>query len=186
MTSEELFDALRTWLEERGDWEPVSRPALIAWLVFFGLFLLHALADDDGFLLLDNVNLIAHEAGHLLFSWLGPTLTLYGGTLFQFFVPLALAAYFWRERKTTAVAFTLFWIFENCLYTSVYIADARAQVLPLVTVGDPEGCGHDWNEILSHWGLLHYDVALARFVRGVGWLGLLAAPAWLTYRHRNQ
>jgi hypothetical protein len=58
--------------------------------VSYGLFLLHALADDDGFLLIDHVNLIVHEAGHLLFGWLGATLGLWGGTLLELLVPLAL------------------------------------------------------------------------------------------------
>ena len=182
----EYLEALRTWLEELGDWEPVSRPALFGWLAFYAVFLLHALLDADKFLLLDNVNLIVHEAGHLLFSWLGSTATLYGGTLLQFLVPLGLAAYFWTQRKTAAVAFVLFIVFENCLYTSVYIADARAQVLPLVTVGDPEGGGHDWFQILARWRLLRYDTTIAALVRAAGWLGMLATPLWLLYRHRQQ
>ena len=182
----EYLEALRTWLDELGDWEPVSRPALFGWLAFYAVFLLHALLDADKFLLLDNVNLIVHKAGHLLFSWLGSTATLYGGTLLQFLVPLGLAAYFWTQRKTAAVAFVLFIVFENCLYTSVYIADARAQVLPLVTVGDPDTGGHDWFQILARWGLLRYDTTIAAGVRGLGWLGMVAASVWLAYRHRNQ
>lgn len=180
-----LREVVRASFPSNEPWEPVSRGSLIGWLVFYGLFLVHALADRDGFLLLDHVNLIAHEGGHLLFSWLGATPALYGGTLLQFFVPLALTVYFWRERKPAAVAFTLFWVFENCLYTSVYLGDARAQVLPLVTVGDPEFGGHDWFQILSRWGLLRHDKTLAGLVRAAGWLGLLAAPAWLVYRHRQ-
>ncbi|MFQ5779051.1 MAG: hypothetical protein ACE5IP_13675 [Terriglobia bacterium] len=184
MTS--LAKNLRAFLRAEEDWDAVSRGALIAWLVFYGLFLLHAWADEDGFLLLDNVNLVVHEGGHLLFRWFGATLTLYGGTLLQFLVPLALGVYFFRERKTTAVAFTAFWLFENCLYTSVYLGDARAQVLPLVTVGDPGAGGHDWFQILARWGLLRYDTTLAAMVRAVGWLGLLAVPAWLIHRQRRQ
>ncbi len=68
-------------LEE--EWQPVGKAALAGWLVFYGLFLLYALADDDGFLLIDHVNLIVHEAGHLLFGWLGATLGLWGGTLLE-------------------------------------------------------------------------------------------------------
>ena len=182
----DTWQAPRAWLDELGDWEPVSRPALFGWLAFYAVFLLHALVDDDKFLLIDNVNLIVHEAGHLLFSWAGTTATLYGGTLLQFLVPLGLAVYFWTQRKTAAVAFVVFIVFENCLYTSVYIADARAQVLPLVTVGDPEGGGHDWFEILARWRMLRYDTTIAALVRALGWLGMLATPLWLLHRHRNQ
>ncbi len=181
-----LPEALRAFLRSDEPWESLSRAGLVGWLVFYALFLLHALADDDGFLLLDHVNLIVHEGGHLLFSWLGATPALYGGTLLQFFVPLALTVYFWRERKLAGVAFTLFWVFENCLYTSVYLGDARAQILPLVTVGDPEFGGHDWFRILSRWGLLRYDKTLAGLVRAAGWLGMLGVPVWLLHHHRRQ
>lgn len=182
---ERLTELVRALFETETDWESVSRGSLIGWLVFYALFLLHAATDDDGFLLIDHVNLIVHEAGHLLFGWLGMTLGLYGGTLLQFLVPLALGLYFWHERKTAAVAFVVFVLFENCLYTSVYMADARAQGLPLVTVGDPDAGGHDWNQILSRWGLLGYDTKLAALVRVCGWLGMLATPAWLIHRHRQ-
>ena len=181
-----VLESVRQFLEEHGEWDPVSRPGLFGWLAFYALFLLHALVDDDKFLLIDNVNLIVHEAGHLLFSWAGTTATLYGGTLLQFLVPLGLAVYFWTQRKTAAVALVVFIVFENCLYTSVYIADARAQVLPLVTVGDPDTGGHDWFQILARWGLLRYDTTIAAGVRGLGWLGMVAASVWLAYRHRNQ
>lgn len=178
---------LRDFFEMEEEWEPVSRVSLVAWLVFYALFFLHALTDADGFLLIDNVNLIVHEAGHMLFSGLGPTATLYGGTLLQFLVPLALACYFWLQRKTSAVAFTIFCTFENCLYTGIYMADARAQALPLVVSGDPEpGTEHDWFMILSRWDLLQQDVALGDAVRALGWLGMAAAVGWLVYRYRQK
>ena len=168
------------------EWKPVSRPALIAWLVFYGLFLLHAIADQDGFLVIDPANLIVHEAGHLLFGWLGPTLGLWGGTLLELLVPLALGVYFAWHRQTTGAAFAAFFLFENLLYISVYMADARAQVLPLVTVGDPDAGGHDWLLIFSRWGLLQHDVSIARAVRILGWLGMLGTVGWLVRRGAGQ
>ena len=165
------------WKQE---WEPVSRPACIFWLAFYGLFFLHALTDGDGFLVIDSVNLIVHEAGHLLFGWLGQTLGLWGGTLLELLVPLALLLHFAYHRQPTGAAFAAFFLFENLLYISLYMADARAQVLPLVTVGDPEAVeGHDWFLILSGWELLQYDVTIARAVRIVGWLGMLGTTGWL-------
>lgn len=177
--------SLRELFETEQPWEPVSRTSAIGWLAFYSLFLIYALTHENGFWPIDTINLIAHEAGHALFSWFGETASLYGGTLLQFFVPLALACYFWLRRKTTAVVFTLFWAFENCLYTGTYMADARAQVLPLVTVGDPEAGGHDWFVIFSRWGLLRYDVAIGTASRIIGWLGMLAALGGLVYRHRQ-
>lgn len=166
----------------RDDWQPVSKAALGAWLSFYGLFLLHALTDDDGFLLMDRVNLIVHKAGHLLFGWFGATLGLWGGTLLELVVPAALAVHFALHRQTTGVAFAAFFFFENFLYISVYMADARAQILPLVTVGDPEAGGHDWFLIFSRLGLLQQDRWIAGGVKTIGWLGMLGTLGGLVKR----
>jgi hypothetical protein len=167
------------------DWQPVSKAALAGWLAFYGLFLLHTLTDDDGFLFIDRVNLIVHEAGHLLFGWFGTTLGLWGGTLLELLVPAALAAYFVLHRQTTAVAFAAFFFFENFLYISIYMADARAQVLPLVSVGDPGASGHDWFSIFARLGLLQHDLLIAAVVKAVGWLGMLGTLGWLVWRWRD-
>ena len=165
-----------------GEWKPVSKTALIAWLVFYALFLVYAFTDKAGFLFIDNVNLIVHESGHLLFGWFGPTLGLWGGTLMELLVPMLLAFYFAFNRQTTGAAFCAFFLFENLLYISVYMADARTQDLPLVTVGDPENGGHDWFNIFSQLGLLQRDTAIAGVVKAVGWVGMLATVAWLIWR----
>ncbi|MBI2956358.1 MAG: hypothetical protein HYY26_03490 [Acidobacteria bacterium] len=169
-------------LEE--EWQPVGRVALAAWLVFYALFLLHALASRSGFLLVDSVNLVIHEAGHLLFSYLGQTMMLWGGTLFQLFVPLALGVHFTFRRHTAGAAFAAFFFFENFLNIATYMADARRQELPLVTIGDPELAGHDWFLIFSHLGVLPYDTKIAAVVRAAGWLGMLGTVAWLVWRGR--
>ncbi|MBI4443678.1 MAG: hypothetical protein HY649_09930 [Acidobacteria bacterium] len=167
------------------DWEPVSKAAWVAWLLFYGLFLMHAAFDSDRFLLVDHVNLIVHEAGHLLFGWFGATAGLWGGTLLELLAPLALAVYFAVHRQTTGVVFAAFFFFENFLYISVYMGDARVQSLPLITVGDPEGGGHDWFLIFARLGLLQYDTLLARVVRAAGWLGMLATVCWFAWQGRN-
>ncbi|HMG99784.1 MAG TPA: hypothetical protein VK555_00155, partial [Terriglobales bacterium] len=161
------------------DWQPVSRWALGAWLVFYGWFLVYAFTQDHGFLFIDSVNLVVHEGGHLLFGWLGPTLGLWGGTILQWLVPSLLAAYFFVQRQTTAFAFCMFFFFENWLYTATYMADARTLALPLVTVGDPEFAEHDWHAIFSSLGVLQYDTRIAGMVRLLGWCGMSGTVVWL-------
>jgi hypothetical protein len=172
---------------ELENWKPVSLASLIGWGVAYVLFLTYAALNKTGFLFIDSANLVVHEGGHLLFGWFGETLGLWGGTLLQWMVPAALAAYFYFERQTTAFAFCLFLLFENFLYTATYMADARAQVLPLVTAGDPDnGELHDWFRIFSSLGVLQYDIAIARVVRGLGWLGMCGSMAWLGITYRKQ
>lgn len=180
---------MREWLEFLDEpWHPVSKVALIGWLIFYALFLLHAATDADGFLFIDNANLLVHEAGHLLAGWTEHILfTIWSGTLLQWFVPLALAASFFGRRHTTGFVFCLFVFFENFLYTSVYMADARAMDLPLVTVGgfDPDANNHDWNLIFSNLGWLPWDTRIAGAVRMLGWLGMLGTVGWLVWRGLN-
>src|SRR5579871_3823462 len=163
-------------------WNPVSRPALGAWLIFYLWFLLYAFHAHGGYLFIDSANLVVHEGGHNLFAWFGPTLCLWGGTLLQWLVPFLLAAYFFTERQIPGFVFSLFFFFENWLYTATYMADARAQVLPLVTTGDPDFVEHDFFRIFTNLGVLEYDTKIAAVVRTLGWCGMLGVVAWLGMR----
>jgi hypothetical protein len=170
------------WLKEVVDrpWKPVSRPALAAWLAFYVGFLGYAFSAHGGFLFIDSANLVVHEGGHNLFGWFGPTLGLWGGTLLQWLVPFLLAAYFFRQRETAGFVFCLFFFFENWLYTATYMADARAQVLPLVTTGDPDFVEHDFYAIFTSLGVLNHNTKIAAVVRILGWCGMLVVVTWLS------
>jgi hypothetical protein len=171
--------------DDEGDWHrflPEWQPVPLGWLITVPLLcawlLVALLADDDGYLLgLDGLNLIIHEGGHFLFVWFGATLELYGGTLLQLFVPLAVALSFARRTEVPGVALALVWFFQNFLNVARYMADARARVLPLVGGG-----GHDWFTILARWGLLRFDTSLAACLRFAGWIGMLAVVGWFLWR----
>ena len=178
-----MLERLQAILEE--PWKPVSRPALVAWLIFYVAFLAYAFSAHGGYLFIDNANLIVHEGGHNLFGWFGPTLGLWGGTLLQWLVPFLLAVYFFTERQTTGFVFCMFFFFEHWLYTATYMADARAQVLPLVTTGDPDFVEHDFHAIFSSLGVLDHDTQIATVVRVLGWCGMLTVVAWLASRARK-
>jgi len=159
------------------EWKPVSKFAGIFWLVLYTLFLLYAALNAPNFLFIDLANLLIHEAGHPLFSPFGYTITILGGTLLELIAPFALFTFFFFKRETTAVAFCSFWFFENFLYIGTYMADARAQELPLVGSGD-----HDWAILFSLWGVLRHDLEIGHTTRSLGWLGMLSTMAWLTLR----
>jgi len=178
-----MLDYLQSILEE--PWRQVSRPAIIAWLVFYAGFLAYSFSAHGGFLFIDSANLVVHEGGHNLFGWFGPTLGLWGGTLLQWLVPFLLAAYFFRQRQASGFVFCLFFFFENWLYTATYMADARAQELPLVTTGDPDFVEHDFHAIFSSLGVLDCDTKIALVVRILGWCGMLACVGWLAWRLRS-
>jgi len=178
-----MLEYLQAILNE--PWKPVSRPALVAWLIFYVAFLAYAFSAHGGYLFIDNANLIVHEGGHNLFGWFGPTLGLWGGTLLQWLVPFLLAAYFFTERQTPGFVFCLFFFFENWLYTATYMADARAQVLPLVTTGDPDFVEHDFHTIFTSLGVLEHDTQIATVVSVLGWCGMLAVVGWFGVRAKK-
>jgi hypothetical protein len=163
-------------------WQPVGHWSALAWLLAYAAYLVHAAVDRDGILLFHPVDLVFHEAGHLLFGWLGHTAGLWGGTLGQLLAPAAVAGVFAARREAPGVAFGAFWFFENWLDIAVYVADARRQALPLVTAGEPSAIAHDWFRILSALNALPYDRHIAAILRTLGWLGMIASVAWLARR----
>jgi hypothetical protein len=164
------------------DWSRVPRYALIGWLLFYTIFLYQA-AQGRGFLLMIDVVFVPiHEGGHLLFSYFGQFLHIAGGTLLQLLVPFTLAGYFAFQRQLQGAAFCTFFCFEQLLPIATYMADARAQDLPLLTVGDPEFVIHDWNYLFNALGVLNHDTQIAALVRGIGWLGMIGTAAWFAWK----
>jgi hypothetical protein len=127
----------------------------------------------DRFHLPDAIDLPIHETGHIVFGWGSEVLVALGGTLFQLIVPLAFVVYFWRRKDLHASSVALWWVGQNCFNIARYVADARAQELPLVGGGE-----HDWTFLLSTWRLLPQDQTLAHNVSGIGWL-LIGIATWL-------
>ena len=162
----------------RERFKPVSRAETIGWTIAFIAFMLYARANANGFLFIDNANLMIHEVGHTMFSWAGYYTMLLGGTLLQLIVPLLCTLFFIRSGQTTAVACAAFWLFENLLYVATYMADARRSALPLV--GSDES---DWTILFTHWGVLQNDLTIAAWTRGIGWIGMTGTVVWLIYKH---
>lgn len=168
------------------DWNPVARWSLIVWLVFYLLFLYQAYRHQGPLLMIDVVFVPIHEGGHLFFRWFGSQwLYIAGGTLMQLFVPFALAVYFAFKRHVTGTAFCIFFFFEQFLPIATYMADARAQQLPLVTVGDSDYIIHDWFYLFSSFHVVNHDTQIAAVVRALGWLGMIGTILWLLWRSRS-
>ena len=179
-----LEDRIEALKEVAGTpWRPLGTPAALSLGLLFALIAwLEASSQPTWVPLLDSVNLIFHEAGHPVFGLLpGETLTILGGTLMQLTVPVLVGGSFWWKRQAAGFAFALFWFFQNFHNIATYMADARAQVLPLVGGGE-----HDWTTLFGQWGWLARDTDIARVVQGLGWLGMLGAALWLGWRWRRR
>ena len=182
--SEPVSDFFAHFHEPWSEVSPIGR-----WLLLGSLsaFFVYAWFNTSGFLFIDLANLVIHEAGHPLFGYLGETMGVWGGTLLELIVPAALALGFAYRRELTGAAFCAFFFFENFLYIGVYMADARAQALPLVTIGaSAEEAEHDWTHIFGQLGLLPHDVQIGHATRFLGWCGMLAVLVWYFYRTHAQ
>lgn len=166
-------------------WDPVPQVALVAWLIFYWLFLYQAARGQGILLLMDGVFVPIHEGGHLLFRFFGEFVSVAGGTILQLLVPILLTTYFLFHRQAQGVAFCLFFMFEQFLPISTYMADARAQELPLLTIGDTEYVIHDWNYLFGKLGVLDHDIQIAGLMRFLGWAGMIAVVIWLLWRGVN-
>ena len=89
------------------------------------------------------------------------------------------ALQFRRSANPAGIAAAVVWLGENLFNIARYMADARAQDLPLVGNGD-----HDWTEIFSRWHVLHLDGRIAGITRGVGLVLMALAVVWLYRRWR--
>ena len=119
--------------------------------------------------ILDNANLIFHEAGHVLLTPLGEFLHYLGGSLVQVLIPAICAVYFWLHQQRASSAVTIFWTGESLTNVAIYIADARRMELPLI------GGDHDWNYLLGRLNLLNQGESLGRLVFIAGVLSILFA-----------
>ena len=130
-------------------------PASAIWTVQFART---PLSDDamDSFLHLPD--LVFHEAGHMIFSPFGQFMTVLGGSLLQFLIPVIAAIAFVRQDEPFGAAICAWWAGQNLVDLAPYIADARA--LQLVLLGGRTGAeveGHDWEFILTRARRLHRD-----------------------------
>jgi len=134
-------------------------------------------------------NLVFHEAGHVLFGFFGRFMTVLGGSLLQFLVPLVLAVAFLRQKTPFGAIVCAWWAGENLVDVAPYIADARA--LELVLLGGRTGAeveGHDWEYLLTQLGWLHLDRTLGLAAHRAGLVMMFAALAWGVFylaRHRD-
>jgi hypothetical protein len=164
------------------EWRPVNRAVLGIAGAFYLLFLYQAARGSGALLMIDLVFVPVHEGGHLLFRFFGEFLAVAGGTILQLAVPLMLAIFFVFQRQIPGTAFCVFFFFEQFLPIATYMADARAQELPLLTVGDSDDVIHDWAYLFGKLGALNQDTQIARAVRVLGWIGMIATVAWFIWR----
>ena len=122
---------------------------------------LYFILNHGHYSLLDNADLIIHEAGHFFFGFMGSFIHAAGGTMMQIIFPLFLAWYFYHNNYRTGFQIFIFWLGQNLLNISVYAADAQVRNLLLLGKGK-----HDWHYLLTQLDILEH-------AEGVGFIFFL-------------
>src|SRR6185369_8631885 len=101
----------------------ITRPKFL-FVCVAGCYFLWCAWDPSNWHLIDGVNLLIHEAGHIVFMPFGEFIMIAGGSLFQVIMPAAFVVYFCRRGAAYSAALVLFWVGESLLNVSVYAKDA--------------------------------------------------------------
>jgi hypothetical protein len=141
---------------------------VLTWAVFA-----QGLALQDGAVLafIHGIDLVFHEAGHVIFGFFGEFLAVLGGSLTQVLIPVIATVAFLRTRQWASAAVTLFWTGQSLTDVAIYAADGRARALPLLA----EGLIHDWHYILGRLGLLPSAEIIGRAIFALGALTMVAS-----------
>lgn len=141
---------------------------------------------------LHKVDLVIHEAGHVIFGPFGRFVSILGGSLLQVLMPLILLfGFLLYNRDAFAASICLWWTGQSIMDVAPYIADARALRMPLLgggTGADNPGM-HDWANLLRSLGWLQYDIQIAYGAKLIGAGILLLALVWgaiVLYLHYKQ
>lgn len=152
---------------------------LVVMLILSWKLMARGLTLDSGALLgfISLVDLVFHEAGHVIFGFFGSFIAALGGSLNQVLIPAICAGVFLKQKQVAAASAAVFWMGENIIGVAIYVADGRDMRLPLLA----EGLTHDWNYLLSEMSLRNWAEPLGRLVFVAGVLTLLAALAMLAW-----
>jgi hypothetical protein len=178
-----MLKPLRETIEATASENPwLPRALVLAWFVwiwlgFFGSEPPSYFRNPFG-----AATLIVHESGHAAFMWSGNRLlTVAGGTIFQLVIPVLVAWFYWRQRDVYAVSVMFFWLGTSLVDAGIYAADARSQLLPLVSPwGETDDVfAHDWTFMLMSFGKLTRDEVIFRAAGMILMPLSLLAGAWI-------
>ena len=128
-----------------------------------------------------RINLIFHEAGHIIFMPFGWFMTKLGGTLGQLLMPIIVMLVFLIKNKNNfGASVGLWWLGQSFMDCAPYIDDALDQKLVLLggfTGADRPG-SHDWTNILSEFNKIDKHREIANAFDTIGMTLIILALVW--------
>jgi hypothetical protein len=177
------FAAALTYVDPHPDpsafWGRVALfAAFVAWGCYFIALDYHS--NEIGQSFMHRVNLVFHEAGHVIFRPFGNFMQVLGGSLAQLLIPAAaVVALVWKTRDPFGGSIGLWWLGQSLKDLVPYINDARDLQLQLLTGPSqrvPET--HDWANILIDLNLIMHEKGIARGADLIGDCVMIAALIW--------
>ncbi|HTU00763.1 MAG TPA: hypothetical protein VMG58_03065 [Candidatus Sulfotelmatobacter sp.] len=153
-------------------------PCRVGFALLAGAYGLRCAFSPSTYRFLDGVDLVFHEAGHVVFGFFGEFIGVLGGSLMQVLIPAVAAFALLCQRQPYSASVVLVWVGQSLFNVSVYVCDARRQALPLL---GGEDVTHDWGYLLGRLGLLRWDGVLANGVYLLGLTALLAGVLGALY-----
>ena len=166
-----------------------SRVALLSAFALWGGVLIaqDVRTGELGSAFLHRPLLIFHEAGHVVFAFLGHWMMIAGGTLGQLLMPLILAvALLLKNRDPFGAAIGLWFLGVSLLDVAPYMYDALHPQLMLLSGTTGEEGGHDWIFLFSSLGWLAKSQLIGLLTHKLGALVLIASVAWAAWVLRLQ
>ena len=160
-----------------------GRCVLYVAFVIWGLYFvsLDVRTNEIGNSFMHRVNLVFHEAGHVIFMPFGHFMMVLGGTLGQLLMPLSAGAVLlYKNRDAFGASLALWWLGQSLMDVAPYVNDARDLQLLLLGGGtgrDRPGI-HDWENILLDLGLIEHERTVALIAERLGEMLLLLALVW--------
>jgi len=136
-------------------------------------------APDTSWQFIDGVDLLIHEAGHVVFMPFGDFMHILGGSLMQILMPMIFVGYFIFRKQFYSASLVMYWVGINFINVSVYAADAVTRKLPLITGNSDD---HDWNQLLFMLGWLHKTALVGHVILAAGLIIIAAAFFWGLYQ----
>ena len=134
--------------------------------------------------IMHNINLVFHEAGHVIFHIFGWFIGILGGTLGQLLMPtVVILVFIFSNNDNFAASIGLWWLGQSFMDVAPYINDSLKQQLLLLgghTGADAPG-NHDWNNILGELNQLEKCYEYAAIANYTGIILMLIAFTWGGY-----
>lgn len=126
--------------------------------------------------------LIFHEAGHVVFAFLGHWMSVAGGTLGQLLMPLILGLALLRTNRDPFGAALGLWLFGvSLLDVAPYMYDALHPQLMLLSGATGEEGGHDWIYLFSSLGWLQRSQLIGNLTHKLGALVISVSMLWAAW-----